>query len=113
MSTYFPFLRGKLNELLALRELAGRIAASGSVNPIIEPVNANSTTRISLDQYVEADMPFVFVTNPQYGRLHGNEQALHEIFCVNGALAEYENYIPALYIYRDTNIREVNAFNER
>lgn len=35
------------------------------------------------------------------------------MFCVNGALAEYENYIPALYIYRDTNIREVNAFNQR
>jgi hypothetical protein len=80
---------------------------------VIEPVNSNGTARISLDQFVEAGMPFVFVSNPQHGKLKGDEQRLHEVLCVNGALAEYENYIPALYIYRDTNIREVNTFNER
>jgi len=43
----------------------------------------------------------------------GREQDLHDDICVNGALAEYDNYIPALYIYRDTNIREVNSFMGR
>jgi len=35
---YFPFLRGKQNELLALRECSDKLASSGKVIPIIEPV---------------------------------------------------------------------------
>jgi len=65
MKRYFPFLRGKQHELMALRELAGQIAEEGSVIPIIEPVNGNATTRISLDRYVEVSMPFIFICNPR------------------------------------------------
>lgn len=39
---YFPFLRGKQNELLALRECVDKLAESGEVIPIIEPVNCDS-----------------------------------------------------------------------
>lgn len=113
MSTYFPFLRGKREELFALRAVANRIAASSSIVPIIEPVNGNSNTTNSLDHYVEAGMPLVFITNPKHGTYRGREQDLHDDMCVNGSLAEYDNFIPALYIYRDTNIREVNSFNGR
>lgn len=35
---YFPFLRGKQFELMALREAATDLAASGKVWPVIEPV---------------------------------------------------------------------------
>jgi hypothetical protein len=113
MSTYFPFLRGKREELFALRVLAARIAAANSVIPIVEPVNANSTTMNCLDAFVEVAMPFVWITNPKHGKYKGRVEELHEIYCVNGPLVEYDNYIPALYVYRDTNQREVDDFNEK
>ena len=49
MSTYFPFLRGKQNELFALREVSADIAASADIYPIIEPVNDNGSTRNSFE----------------------------------------------------------------
>lgn len=64
MKTYVPFLRGKQNELMALRELAADISEAGNVLPLIEPVKNNPTTRISIDRFVEASMPFVFICNP-------------------------------------------------
>jgi hypothetical protein len=93
--------------------LANSIASSGAVVPIIEPVKRNSNTTNSLERYVEAGMPFVFVTNPRHGDYQGEEHGLYNEICVNGPLAEYDNYIPALYVYRDTNIREVSNFDER
>ena len=43
MKTYVPFLRGKQNEMMALRELAANIAESRNVLPLIEPVKGNAT----------------------------------------------------------------------
>lgn len=109
MSTYFPYLRGKQNELLALREVAARIAANGAVCPIIEVVKFNSTTRISMDHFVENGMPFVLITNPEHGEFKGNEQKLWAEIS-DSPLSEYDNYIPALRVTRDTHIREVRRF---
>lgn len=46
---YFPFFRGKQNELIALRDLAANIVKNGNVIPILELVNSNPTTLISID----------------------------------------------------------------
>lgn len=41
---YYPYLRGKMYELLAVRELiANRLISSKFISPIIEPVRNNST----------------------------------------------------------------------
>jgi len=113
MTTYFPFLRGKREELFALKSLASTIAGHHSVYPIIEPVKRNSITTGSFDKFVEEEMPFVFVTNPQYGDYKGRGQILYQEFCVDGSLGEYENYIPALYLYRGTGMDELNDFNHK
>jgi len=39
---YFPFLRGKKNELLALRECSDKLTISKKIIPIIEPVTKDS-----------------------------------------------------------------------
>ena len=36
---YFPYLRGRQFELIALRELVGKDVLSSRITPIIEPVN--------------------------------------------------------------------------
>ncbi len=40
---YFPYLRGRQNELLCLRELLDRNKLSDTIVPVIEPVRCNST----------------------------------------------------------------------
>lgn len=41
---YFPYFRCKQFELLALRELSGRLGHSGKISPVPEPVKKSSPT---------------------------------------------------------------------
>lgn len=63
---YFPILRGRQNELLAIRELQdeGRLS---HVTPIIEPVKASPTLLSVLRQFREAGKELVLVANPRVG----------------------------------------------
>lgn len=71
---YFPYLRGKQFELLAIRELAPAIRRSGSVHPIIEPVrdiDAGPTLLRNLAALAEHRVPCTVVINPQVGDMKG------------------------------------------
>ena len=106
---YFPFLRGKQNELLAIRDLASSIAKHGRVIPIIEPVNANSTTRISIDRFIEESMPFLFICNPIHGQFNDNASGL-STDPINQALIDYDNWTPSLYVDEQTAVQELEGF---
>lgn len=112
MKKYFPFLRGKQNELMALRDLAEGIAESGALVPIIEPVNGNSTTRISIDKYIEASMPFLLVCNPSYGAFASRPERLFTNI-ISETLMEYDNWTPALQVARESTHHELSAFLKR
>jgi hypothetical protein len=103
---YFPVLRGKQNELIALRDLAPRIAMSDSVLPIIEPARLRSVG-VSFDQYVQANMPFILILNPRVGEAVNNPTAIQESI-VRRALDEYDNYLPALYVGSSTSSRQLD-----
>ncbi len=94
---YFPFLRGKQNELMAVRDLASNIAKHRRVIPIIEPVKANSTTRISIDRFIEESMPFLFICNPIHGEFKDNAAGI-STGLINQTLIEYDNWTPSLYV---------------
>ena len=56
---YFPYLRGKQFELIALRELSERMGESGSIHPVIEPVKSTVTTLdTTIDFLKDHDVPF-------------------------------------------------------
>lgn len=114
MKRYFPFLRGKLNELMALRVLAEPIAASGQVIPIIEPVRNNANTRISLDQYTEAAMPFLLICNPAYGDFQdgANHQQLYDDI-ISAQLSEYDNWVPSIQLFSSTTNATIQHFLAR
>lgn len=63
---YFPILRGRQNELIAIRELAnaGKLAR---VVPIIEPVKASSTLIKTLVESFSSGATIGIVLNPQVG----------------------------------------------
>ena len=64
---YYPYFRGKQYELIAIRETAARMAASGFV-PIIEPVNeALSGLERTLDEICKADGHAIVIVNPKHG----------------------------------------------
>lgn len=65
---YFPFLRGKQFELIALREIVGLIANSDCINPIIEPVKKKTTTYLkTLEALRIANINHTIVINPTVG----------------------------------------------
>ena len=106
---YFPFLRGKQNELIAVRDLAADIVRNGNVIPILEPVNSNSTTLKSINQFMKVSMPFLFICNPIYGEFSHNPSLLVDSV-INHGLKDYGNWVPSFYINEATTPKAFDAF---
>jgi len=68
---YFPYLRGKQYELLALKELSVLLGAEQKVMPIIEPVRSAAGSGLDrcLNSLIETEIDFVLVLNPSVGEL--------------------------------------------
>lgn len=64
---YFPYLRGRQFELLALRELIEKDALSSRIIPIIEPVKLSSTLVKTIEIYSANSQKLAVITNPQVG----------------------------------------------
>lgn len=64
---YFPILRGRQFELLALRELTQNSILSKKIVPIIEPVKVSSTYTTTVDSFIKADRKIAVIQNPQVG----------------------------------------------
>ena len=64
---YLPYLRGRQNELLCLRELLDAGKLSQKVIPIIEPVKFSSTLFSTLSKFIEVNHPVIVVRNPKVG----------------------------------------------
>lgn len=68
---YFPYLRGKQYELLALKELSVLLGSQQKVVPIIEPVRATAGSGLDrcLVSLMDSAVDFVLVMNPSVGEL--------------------------------------------
>lgn len=64
---YFPYLRGRQNELLCLRELLDAGKLSSKVIPIIEPVKFSSTLFSTLTKFIEMRHQVIVIRNPEVG----------------------------------------------
>ncbi len=74
---YYPILRGKLNEFLALRELSN-LAMDKLFHPVIEPVRQESAPLIKTIKELNDNglVPYI-ILNPTVGSLDGDS---HFIF---------------------------------
>ena len=63
---YYPILRGRQNELIAIRELAS-LDKLDNVIPVIEPVKASSTLLKTLGELVERGKDCYVILNPAVG----------------------------------------------
>lgn len=64
---YFPYVRGRQNELIALRELVDRGILSSQILPIIEPVKLSSTLCITIDKFISEGKKLGIICNPDVG----------------------------------------------
>lgn len=64
---YFPYLRGRQFELIALRELLDNNLIGQKVIPIIEPVKPTSTLAKTLKLYTEKCHAHALIMNPEVG----------------------------------------------
>lgn len=64
---YFPYLRGRQFELIALRELVEKDILSNNIIPIIEPVKLSSTLIKTIEAYGKSSTPLAYIVNPMVG----------------------------------------------
>lgn len=79
---YFPYLRGRQSELLAIRTLLENNRLSEHVTPVIEPIKPTATFRKTLESFIHHERKLYIVANPQVGEfqkeLSGNVETSEE-----------------------------------
>lgn len=93
---YFPYLRGRQFELIALRELVEEGVLSGRITPIIEPVKLSSTLVKTIETYGANSKQLAIITNPKVGSFSSDameekNQKLKE--CLSTSLKENNNIL--------------------
>lgn len=94
---YYPFLRARQFELIALRELAAEEATQGVIIPILEPVKeTHNNLNLAHKVFLEKGQNAYIVVNPKFGELAGDSQFYIEYL----ATLNDEVFLPAFH-YRN------------
>ena len=105
---YYPYLRGKQFELIALRELSELIAeAPQKISPIIEPVKNSSTLKSTIGELKNKDINFNIILNPSVGDLTGSTDDIIET--ISGEIGDYTNFQLGIIIDSKIGISGINA----
>lgn len=64
---YFPYLRGRQYELIAIRELVEKELISNKIIPVIEPVKLSRTLIKTIAVYNERGTKLLMIENPEVG----------------------------------------------
>lgn len=68
---YYPIIRGRQYDLLAIRELTINDRLSRYIIPIIEPIKLNSTLISTLSEITKAQKQAIVISNPKVGSFIG------------------------------------------
>lgn len=99
---YFPFLRGKQFELIALRELCPKIP--GKVSPIIEPVKNSPTFGSTIKALAKADCNFNIVINPIEGKFKSTSSILSVIY---ENIGSYKNFQLSIIVTERVDVKKL------
>ncbi|MEJ5053580.1 sce7725 family protein [Sphingobacterium sp. MYb382] len=101
---YFPYLRGKQFELIALRELAALSLLSDKIIPIIEPVKQGlKTIATALSILYPRNVKIQLIINPQVGELIGKFEEIIYFIKEQDKLG-IDNIIPTFLINGDSDV---------
>jgi hypothetical protein len=98
---YFPYLRGKQFELIALRELSVFMSSKrDKLSPVIEPVKDSSTLKSTLKELADKNINFNFIINPRVGSFQNSYKELLEI--LKESLNDYANFQLSIIVDKTT-----------
>ena len=107
---YFPYLRGRQYELIALRELAEMDILNDKIVPIIEPVKVTPTLLNTISTLNDKNIKYIVITNPGVGSfiVDGQKEKIKDLFSRIQDVATYENVYSGLVINRNS-VNEVES----
>ncbi|WP_456279073.1 sce7725 family protein [Bacillus sp. AK128] len=76
---YFPIIRGRQYDLLAIRELQASKILNERIIPIIEPIKLSSTLLSTVNLFEENQRDLIIIANPKVGSFTG-ELALPSVY---------------------------------
>ncbi|GEK07237.1 sce7725 family protein [Schleiferilactobacillus harbinensis] len=101
---YYPYLRGKQFELIALRELLELGLLDSHVIPVIEPVKASSTLQSTLIQFQRKNHFIAVIQNPRVAPyLPFNNEVVTE-------LKQDATFIPATFIDQINDLEALQQY---
>lgn len=109
---YYPYLRGKQFELIALREFAQQIQKEFHVCPIIEPVKSGlNSLKMAINVFFSNSFRFALILNPREGDF--KRQSANFLADIGDLENNLDKWIPA-FIYRNnaTEIIETMETND-
>jgi len=107
---YYPYLRGRQFELIALREYAQQLSDANNIIPIIEPVKKIfNSMKLALPMLIKGNVKFALILNPKVGEI---TKTLDITEVLKDLLADQSKWIPAYLL--GNNFSEVSdqIFND-
>lgn len=104
---YFPFLRGRQFDLIAIRELLEKGLISDNIVPIIEPVKLSSTLISTLKAFIENQREILVIQNPCVGNFE-EELENHELYEIYMGVLK-SPYITITHILNENSTSQVGA----
>ena len=106
---YYPYLRGRQFELIALREYAFQPRDNNNIIPIIEPVRKTfNSMKLALPKLIENKVKFALILNPQVGEIKNKKDI---ILSLKDELSDNSKWIPA-YILKNNFSEILNQIKE-
>ncbi|WP_042454639.1 sce7725 family protein [Neobacillus dielmonensis] len=98
---YFPIIRGRQYDLLALRELQVKGLLSERIIPIIEPIKLSSTLMSTVKVFEDNHRKLIIVSNPRVGSFTG-ELTFPSVYSQFKELMNNDSVIIGHYLNRDS-----------
>lgn len=111
---YYPLLRGRQNELLAIKELLDNEIFKGNVVPIVEPVKLSPTLVNTIEDFVSKNKKIVLIANPKVGTYASDARnPKNEVYQERiRAICSQENSIIRGYIIDSNTKVKINSWRQ-
>lgn len=103
---YYPYLRGRQSELLAIRTLLEENRLSEHVTPVIEPIKPTATFRKTLEAFIDKGRKLYIISNPQVGEFQQELSDNHEINQEFSNLISDQQFQPLTIVSKEENISD-------
>ena len=102
---YYPYLRAKQYEMLALRDFIQYNTNDCGLMPILEPVKTTfNSLRLLLEAYKRANKKVGIVLNPEVGDLVGRKEI------IESELDKFRDYYQPVFIISSSNIANIATY---